>query len=288
MERGAVMCTRTQPAGVAYAFLLALFAVGTSTAPLAAQPQTREGSVRWSAEFPEPFEPGERASVGSYHKGPVAVNFESLSPLLIEPPPSAAWSVLTADPRRGHVVFRDEKPGLVPNPDPRAKPFYKRAEGAISALAWVDKDFLDVRVNVRVNTSGGVEGRGAHSRQGPMARWDKGSNFVWCAVNFGAGTVSIVRAQHFGVIKDIPRSERKIQGFASTKAYDVRLDAVGRTLRCQVFEEGRVVADTADVRDPVNSNRGVAGVVFELALEKTFEPLEGSFTRLSAVELVRQ
>jgi hypothetical protein len=96
-----------------------------------------------------------------------------------------------------------------------------------------------------------------------------------------------VRAQHFGIIKDIPRSERKIEGFASTKAYDVRLDAVGRTLRCQVLEEGRVVADTA-VRDPVNSNRGVAGVLFELALQKTFEPLEGSFTKLSAVDLVRQ
>jgi hypothetical protein len=287
MKRGSAMCTGTQPAAAAKVFLLALFAIGASAAPLAAQPQLREGSARWSAEFPEPFQPGERASVGSYNRGPVVVNFESLSPLLIEPPPSAAWRVLTDDARRGHVVFRDEKPGLVPNPDPRAQPFYKRAEGAISALAWVDRDFLDVRVSVRVNTSGGVEGRGAYSRQGPMARWDKGSNFVWCAVNFGAGTVSIVRAQHFGIIKDIPRSERKIEGFASTKAYDVRLDAVGRTLRCQVLEEGRVVADTA-VRDPVNSNRGVAGVLFELALQKTFEPLEGSFTKLSAVDLVRQ
>jgi len=281
--------TNSNSVGVAKWLLIALGAACASTAPLAGGPdEVREGSIRWSAEFPQPFEPGERASVGSYAKGPVVVNFESLSPLLIEPPPSGAWKVLTSEPRRGHVVFRDEKPGLVPNPDPQAKPFYKRAEGAITALAWVDREFMDVRVNVRVNTTGGTDGRGAHSRQGPMARWDKGSNFVWCAVNFGAGTVSIVRARHFGVIKDIKGSEKKVREFSAAKAYDVRLDAVGQTLRCQVFDEGRSVADTGSVRDPVRSNRGVSGVLFEPAFQKTFEPLEGSFAALSAVELTRQ
>lgn len=247
----------------------------------AAQPVERG----WKASFPRAWPRQDLRSVGSYKEGPVVVNFESLSPLLIEPPPSAAWNVVASGARRGHVGFRDTKPGLVPNPDTAAATFYKRADGAITAMAWVDQVFSDARVTVRVNT--GPPATGSNSRQGPMLRWDKGSNWTWCAVNFAAGTVSIVRSQHFGIMKDIEGSEKRITGFSRRLAYDVTFSAVGPQLSCQVSSGTRVVADTGPIRDPAPLVKGVSGVLFELAIQKPFVPLEGSFDRLAAGDLAQ-
>jgi hypothetical protein len=195
--------------------------------------------------------------------------------------------VVTPGPSNDVVAFQDDKPALTPNPEADAQPFYKRAAGAISALAWVDQQFQDVRVSVRVNPSRGLNQQGATSRQGPMMRWDKGSNWLWCSVNYGSGTVAILRAQHFGVMQDIESSRRPIREFSSTKPYDVVFDGVGQNLRCMVYDGRRLVADTGVITDTAPLIRGIAGVLMEISLEKSYAPLEGSFQRLNAVELGR-
>ena len=246
--------------------------------------------LAWQASFPVAFRPEERASVGVYKQGPTPVNFESLSPLLMEPPETGQWKVEKSalNPRTNQVIFVDEKPGLVKNP--AGKPFFKRAEGAISALAWVDGEMSDTRVTVTVNTSGGAAGNGAASRQGPMIRWDKGSNWLWCAVDFAEGKLLIVRSEHFGVIKSIDDSERPIPDFDNKQGYRVAFEGRGPSLRCRVAsaKDGKVVADTGQIQDRDPPHRsGVAGVLFEVAEKRFDEALEGSFEDLRAFDLTR-
>jgi hypothetical protein len=54
-----------------------------------------------------------------------------------------------------------------------------------------------------------------------------------------------------------------------------------------VYDGRRLVADTGVITDTAPLIRGIAGVLMEISLEKSYAPLEGSFQRLNAVELGR-
>ncbi len=239
----------------------------------------------WSATFPVPYQPVGLASTGRYTGGSVQVNFDSISPALMEPTPTGAWKVLpfTPEPRKQHVTFQDPVEGLRAKTDASSPNFYDRRPGAISAEAWVDQKFDDVRVSVVTNTSGGPNGMGAKSRQGPMARWDKGSNWVWCSLNYTTGEYSIVRARVMGVYESLAGSTGKLTGFNSKVRHQVVLEVIGNTARCQILSmDGKLMVDTGKIIDPTPTTSGVSGYLAEVAMESYQQPLEGSFMDLSS------
>lgn len=245
---------------------------------------TRGLGAGWNATFPVPYQPVGLASTGRYTGGAVQVNFDSISPALMEPTPTGTWKVLPhATQRKNHVTFQDVVEALRPKTDPSSPNFYDRRPGAVSAEAWVDQKFDDVRVSVVTNTSGGPGGLGAKSRQGPMARWDKGSNWVWCALNYSTGKYEIVRARVMGVYEPLAGSSGTLAGFKATDSHKVVLEVVGNTARCQISTlSGTLLADTGKVVDPTPTTSGVSGFLTEVAMESYQQPLEGSFMDLSS------
>jgi tetratricopeptide (TPR) repeat protein len=230
----------------------------------------------------------------------VEVELESFSALTLEPSSTSKYEVFTIPdvprtlgreeaarvkgPRR-QLVFQDSRPGLKPNPDKEATPFFTRAEGAISALSWVQGQFGDVRVSGIVNTEHGPNGQGAKSRMGLMARWDAGNNYYWFLLNFASGEFSILRSRYFGVFEVLPKSVGKIADFRNTKAYRMEFDLVGDTLQGKVYDQKKLVGDTGKVTDPDPQRFGMSGFLTELAIEAPYEPLEGSVTDLASVAL---
>ena len=230
----------------------------------------------------------------------VEVELESFSALTLEPSSTSKYEVFTIPdvpatlgkqeaarikgPRR-QLVFQDSQPGLKPNPDKEAKPFFTRAEGAISALSWVQGQFGDVRVSGIVNSEHGPNGKGAKSRMGLMARWDAGNNYYWFLINFASGEFSILRSRYFGVFEVLPKSIGKIANFRNTKAYRMEFDLVGDTLQGKIFDQNKQVGDTGKVTDPDPQKFGMSGFLTELAIEAPYDPLEGSVTDLASIAL---
>jgi tetratricopeptide (TPR) repeat protein len=230
----------------------------------------------------------------------VAVELESFSALTLEPSSTSKYEVFTIPdvpavlgqeeaarvrgPRR-QLVFQDSRPGLKANPDKTATPFFTRAEGAISALSWVQGQFGDVRVSGIVNTEHGPNGKGAQSRMGLMARWDAGNNYYWFLLNFASGEFSILRSRYFGVFETLPKSVGKIANFRNTKAYRMEFDLVGDTLQGKVFDQKKLVGDTGKIKDPDPQRFGMSGFLTELAIEAPYAPLEGSVTDLASIAL---
>lgn len=225
---------------------------------------------------------------------------ESFSPLELEPSETANFIATSrVDPRRkslrpneGRLKFRDSRQGLMPNPDSsEGEPFYRRADGSITALAWVDQEFGDVAVSGDINVDGGADGKGSFSRQGVMARWDKANNFYWFFVDFGAGEYAIWRTTYFGKQRTLPGSRGKVEGFDNTKRYHLEFELQGDELRGRVYDRnepgsrGKLVGDTGTITDKDPHYRGVSGVLTELSLEAPYVPLEGSYTNVQSVSL---
>jgi tetratricopeptide (TPR) repeat protein len=258
---------------------------------------TKPSAEGWHEDFPRE---ANVKSVGQYRSVSATMELESFSALLLEPSPTADFAIdqmqqarvaagLVSDNRGPHqLAVRDTQPALKPNTNPDRSRFYERADGAISALGWVNEQFRDVRVTGEVNTQGGAEGKGSVSRQGVMARWDLGNNFYWFAVDFASGSYEIVRAKYFGVFAPLPGSIGKVRDFKSTSAYVMEFELVGDTLQGRVFEpsrkgkRGRMVADTGKVRDSEPWYEGVSGFLAEPAIEAPFAPLEASFGTLTS------
>jgi tetratricopeptide (TPR) repeat protein len=184
------------------------------------------------------------------------------------------------------LSFVDTVPALVPN-DPGEEHFYKRSEGAISALGWVDQRFADVLVSGDVNTAG----KPSVSRQGLMARWDQSNNFYWFHVDYSIGEFGILRGRYFGVLKPVEGSFGKIRDFDNTKSYHLEFELVGNKLRGKVYDAalGRgnkaLVGDTGVVGDPDPWLEGVSGFLVEAALKEPFTPLEGSVANIEAAPI---
>jgi hypothetical protein len=262
--------------------------------PLAAQ--------SWKAGFSAP---GTVQSAGQYTDNGTSIALETFSPLLLEPSPTAAFTVVplsqaralsglvSTPPPVNQMVISDPKPSLKPATSPDAARFYERGDGAISALGWVNAGFTDLRVSGEVNVQGGPNGQGSQSRQGMFARWDLGNNFYWFALDFSTGTFEIVRAKYFGVFAPLAGSTGKVTGFLNTRSYLLELELVGGTLHGRVYEpwkngvKGQLVGDTGAVADPSPQLSGVAGFLAEPALQSSFTPLEASFANLAAVSLTK-
>ena len=185
-----------------------------------------------------------------------------------------------------HLAFVDTVPALVPN-EPGEEHFYKRSEGAISALGWVDEKFADVLVSGDTNSAR----KPSVSRQGLMARWDQSNNFYWFHVDYSVGEFGILRGRYFGVLKPVEGSFGKIRDFDNTKSYHLEFELVGNKLRGKVYDAslGRgnkgLVGDTGVVGDSDPWLEGVAGFLVEAALKEAFAPLEGSFANIAAAPI---
>jgi hypothetical protein len=248
----------------------------------------------WKATFKAPVE---IKSAGAYTaEGEPDMHFESFSALCLEPSATAlfrvqntaARTVLSPGGTPGQVVFQDDKPALRANP--AGPPFYTRAEGAISAFAWVPGQFSDVKLTAEVNTTGGAGGKGSTSRQGVMGRWDQGNNHYWFYVNFASGTYGIVRSRFFGVLmQDLPGSAGPIADFQNTKPYYLEFELKGATAHGRVYEQSasgrRLVGDTGVITDKDPFKAGVSGVLIEKWIDSPFDPLEGSFANLTSTPL---
>lgn len=269
------------------------------------------GGAAWKADFSPPdavMSAADRAinatdtvvdtivSAGIF-RGGQSWNMESFSPLELEPSATAKFQVVDGlgpfTPELGtsrRLLVQETTPALAPN-DAGAEPFFVRREGAITATGWIDQAFCDLVMEGDVNTEGGRDGRGSSSRQGLMARWDKGNNFYWFYVNFVTGEYAIWRAKSLGEQITVPGSQGTVEGFDSTRPYRLRFELVGDTLRGQVFSYSsngtlEKVGDTGEVKDSDPHLQGVSGFLAELAMERPFEPLEASFANLSARPLI--
>jgi len=254
------------------------------TAPLAAADVPSDG---WAERFTRTM--SVEAS-GLYHADQ-PWTFESFSALEMEPSSTAHFVVrddlhrsLADVQSRSRLVVSETRPGLRPNPH-GSEPFFERAQGAISALGWVDRMYTDLLISGDVNVEGGRDGTGSSSRQGLMARWDKANNFYWFHVNFATGEYSIWRSRHLAVQVTLDGSRGAIQGFDARRPYHLTLELVGNRLRGNVYEyradgSRRLVGDTGEIRDAEPQTRGVGGFIAELAFEAPFVPLEGSFANL--------
>jgi hypothetical protein len=216
------------------------------------------------------------------------INFESFSPLCLEPSSTATFRIAnkraraTVNPTGKHMVFQDTKAALRRT---TGRPDYVRAEGAISAFAWIDGKFDNVRVTGEINTSGGPKGNGAYSRQGLMARWDQSNNFYWLYVNYAKGTVAIMRSRFFGVMEDLQNSEQKIEGFRNTKSYYLEFDLRGNEMQGRVYElrgSNRTLVKETRAVDPDPFASGISGALAEIAQERIDVPLEASFANLTS------
>ena len=244
----------------------------------------------------EPFDqPANVKSVGQYIDEGVTMELESFSAALLEPSPTADFAIdLVPAARRSaglvsestdnqQLVVLESQPALKPNDSADKTHFYQRADGAISALGWVNQFFRDVRVTGEVNTQGGARGQGSVSRQGVMARWDLGNNFYWFTVDFSLGVFEIYRARYFGVFAPLEGSTGKIRDFKNTSSYLLEFELVGDTLQGRVYEpgrggkRGRLVGDTGKIPDREPHYEGVSGFLAEPAIGAPFAPLHASF-----------
>lgn len=263
---------RPRSSTVRYAIVLATVLVGVHAAMGTVQAQQQN----WKTGF------SRRATLraaGEY-QADVNWNFESFSPVCLEPSGTGSFTVSPLVRGKNHVVFRDTRPSLMRNPAP--PPFYIRGEGSISAFGWVAGDFENVQVTGEVNTA-----RRSTSRQGLIARWDHGNNYYWFYVNFAAGTAGIMRSKFFGVMDDLPNSVVQIRNFANTKSYYLEFDLNGGTMHGRVYETDRanartMVADTGQVTDQEPHGKGVSGFLAEPAQERPFDPLTASFAALTS------
>jgi hypothetical protein len=234
-------------------------------------------------------------TAGEISNAGVTINLESFSALCLEPSATASFNVLgpqtralTKSSNRHHVVFDETKPALTANPN--KEPFYTRAEGAISAFAWVDGKFSNLLLSGEVNTDGGPGGKGAFSRQGLMARWDQGNNFYWFYIDFSNGHYGILRSRFFGVMEDLPGSGGTVKGFRSTKSYFLEFELKGDTATGRIYEEtasgqkGALASQTPAVKDAEPFLTGINGYLAEISMANPFKPLHASFGQLSAVE----
>lgn len=258
------------------------FGARPAPAQTPAQPAAATEGRAWSSRFTQI---AKIPSAGKY-KADVEWNFESFSPLCLEPSFTAVYTVGKL-PNKNHIVFNDTNSGLKPNPAP--PPFFTRGEGAISAFGWVDSKYSDVRVTGEINTAAeaGNVAKPAKSRQGLLARWDQGNNYYWFNVNFATGSFGITRSRFFGVMDNLKGSVGDVKDFSNSKSYYLEFEMLGPVAHGRVYEldaagNKKLVGDTGDVVDPEPHQQGVAGVLAELAFEAPYEPLQASFANVSA------
>lgn len=240
--------------------------------------QTKPG---WKATFSVEHKHIALESAGAYTAGGVTLNLDSLGANMMEPNTTGTWKVVTntREPSKGQLIYRDPVAGLKMR-GPTDIP--ERLGGTLASMATVNQVLGDTKISTMVNVTGGPDGRGSQSRQGPMVRWNGSTQYLACFVDFALGTAyfwagrSAVTYEALG--KSVP-----IKGFANTKPYRVELTMVGQTARCQVFDGQTLVADTGEIQEPKTPAKGVAGVLVEISLKKPEEPLEGSFSEISAV-----
>lgn len=284
---------KRQRTGSLFCCLVVVFVSGCAShrlAELATSATRGTLPIGWTATFPVPYQPVGNPSAGVYSGGAVEVKLESISPALMEPSPTGVWAVspVPASPSLNQLVFTDSVAALRVVTDPRSPNFYDRRPGAISALAWVDQSFNAVEVSVLTNTAGGPAGQGTWSRQGPMAHWDRGSNWLWCAVNYATGTTEIVRSRVMGVYETLPGSKAVLSSFSRTDSHRVTLDVIDNTVRCRVFTRGgQLLSDSGTVIDPNPTGPGVSGYLVEVERAAFERPLEGSFADLSSYAIER-
>ncbi len=253
------------------------------------------GAGGWSADFSQP---ATVSALGNYRTSDgQTFELETLSALLIEPSRTATYSFRAADAGRrrargvpaNELVVEDPNPAVRPAPPGSAR-WYERAEGAISAIGWVNQFFTDVRVTGIVNTAGGKDGAKAESRQGLLGRWDLGTNYYWFNVDFAKGVYEIDRASFFALQSPMEGSVGPVKGFDATKPYWLEFELVGTKLRGRVYEvrngqRGGLVGDTGDVTEKDVIPQGVSGILTEPTDAAPFTPLRGSFARVSSTAL---
>ncbi len=150
-------------------------------------------------------------------------------------------------------------------------------------MAWVDQSFDAVRVSVLANTASIPAGQGAGSRQGPFAHWDRGSNWIWCSVNYASGTYELVRAKPMGIYETLPGSKGTLSPFAQTDSHRVTLEVIDNTARCRIATlDGVLLADTGPIIDSNPTISGVSGFLTEVERTAYLLPLQGSFADLSS------
>lgn len=255
--------------------------VCAATLTLRAQPQ-REVRVTLSRTTAAPI-----ASAGIYTApGQPRLLLDSFSALLMEPSTSATFAVRTVR-GRNQMVFRDTRPALTRSTE---SPGFRRSMGALHANARIDGPAMkNVVLTVDVNTSGGIQGRGATSRQGLLTRWDLATKWYWLGVNFATGTTFIVKFEPGGSMRELEGSIVKIENFDAKQSLFLVGTVIDDTLQLEVFDSSdRKVkrADTGRVRDgqAPHLEAGAQAFMAELAFERRFDPLEASFANLSVVE----
>lgn len=203
--------------------------------------------------------------------------FESFSLNMLQPSPTA---VVQVTPGKRALVIQDSAPGLKQNP--AAPPPWSPAAGSISVTGWVNVKFADVVVRGTVNAAGGAAG--SQSRQGLLARWDRHHSYYWFYVDFSNGQATIGKQQPgTATAVPLPGSEVTIPGFQKTAAYQLELEVVGPKLKGRVFDRtGKLLVETADVKDETPHACGISGVNAELSLNAPFAPLSASFSGVSA------
>jgi hypothetical protein len=255
-----------------------MMGVGLALISATALAQSKPG---WQATFPKEHVQISLESAGAYTGGLVTVNLDSLGANMMEPNTTGKWTVVPnlKEPAKGQLIYRDPVPGLKMR-GPTEVP--ERKNGTLAAMATVNHVLGPTKATATVNVTGGPDGKGSVSRQGPMVRWNGATQFMTCFVDFSEGTTylwagrSAIEYQPLG--KAIP-----IKGFANTKPYRVELTMIGPVARCQVFDGKDLVADTGDFKDDATPPKGVAGVLVEITPTKPEQALEGSFSEFSAV-----
>jgi len=258
-------------------FPLAL-AAALALVPAAAPAQVKPG---WKATFPAEYKHVALESAGAYTAGSVTLNLDSLGANMMEPNTTGKWTIVpdAREPSKGRLIYRDPVSGVKmrgPNDIP------ERLGGTLASMATVNQVLGDTKVSTMVNVTGGPDGKGSLSRQGPMLRWNGSTQYLACFVDFAMGT-TYLWAGRTAVTYETLGKAVPIKGFANTKPYRVELTMIGQTARCQVFDGQALVADSGEIQEPKTPARGVAGVLLEISLKKPEQPLEGSFSEISAV-----
>jgi len=263
--------------------------VSVQAVDAAPEVQASLGEVQRGRGWREDFPTNANIRAAGEYDGEQVWELESFSALELEPSESATFRIFLGAGER-EMVVDETKPGLIPNED-GGEPFFKRGEGAISALGWVETPFADVRVSADVNTEGGPQGKGAESRQGVIARWNEGNSYYWYYIDFSTGKYEILRSEGLGIFEPFLKSVGEVEGFDNRKPYRVLFEVLGGTLWGRVYDVDRngklggLVGDTGKITDPEPLRDGISGVLTELALGAPFTPLEGSFARVSSVPI---
>ncbi|HVE83767.1 MAG TPA: hypothetical protein VND93_12995 [Myxococcales bacterium] len=250
--------------------------LAAALAPAVALGQAKPG---YRATFPVPQKGIPPESAGVYKGGAVILNLDSLGGNMMVPNMTGLWKVIpnTTDPTKGQMIFSDPVQPLKMH---GATEVPERLEGTLTAMATVNQVFAATRAVVTVNVTGGPDGKGSVSRQGPMLRWNGSTRFITCYVDFAAGTAYQWAARNTAVYDPLGKAI-PIKGFANTKPYRIEFSMIGQTGRCQVFDGKDLVADTGDIVDARTPEKGATGVLIEITPKAPEAPLEGSFSELS-------